>query len=234
MPKFAMRDPNTGAMVPILGGVDQAAADARFLPQANPVMAGIFTVLNPTQANNPATKQYVERLLPVGSLMGWCGAGGYVQQWNWVHAAGQELDRVAYKDLYGVIGNTYGSGNGSTTFNLPDLQNRIPTAIYSGHANYNALGKAGGATDVTISQGQMPSASGWFQFHGAGSRTSCYNVYGGTGAAWGTNVVSQYGVPQYNQTGASSVGNFSLDYQGGGGSHSNVQPSLALYIYIKA
>jgi microcystin-dependent protein len=41
---------------------------------------------------------------------------------------GQEVSRVLYADLYSLIGNTYGSGDGSTTFNLPDLR-----GVFVGH-----------------------------------------------------------------------------------------------------
>ena len=40
--------------------------------------------------------------------------------------AGQELSRIEYAELFGVIGELYGSGDGQTTFNLPDLRGRMP------------------------------------------------------------------------------------------------------------
>ena len=39
---------------------------------------------------------------------------------------GQAVSRNSYLDLYEVIGNTYGAGDGETTFNLPDLSNNLP------------------------------------------------------------------------------------------------------------
>lgn len=42
-----------------------------------------------------------------------------------VEAGGQELDRVKYADLFRVYGTTYGNGNGTTTFNVPDLRGRV-------------------------------------------------------------------------------------------------------------
>lgn len=41
---------------------------------------------------------------------------------GWVKANGAEVSRTAYADLFSVVGTTYGTGNGSTTFNLPDLR----------------------------------------------------------------------------------------------------------------
>ena len=39
---------------------------------------------------------------------------------------GSAVSRTTYADLFAAIGTTYGSGDGSTTFNLPDLTNRVP------------------------------------------------------------------------------------------------------------
>jgi phage-related tail fiber protein len=41
---------------------------------------------------------------------------------GWLKCNGAEVDRTTYSDLYAVIGTYYGGGNGSTTFNLPDLR----------------------------------------------------------------------------------------------------------------
>lgn len=43
---------------------------------------------------------------------------------GWLFCLGQEISRVVYKDLFSVLGTTYGSGNG-VTFNLPDLRGRL-------------------------------------------------------------------------------------------------------------
>jgi len=45
---------------------------------------------------------------------------------GWVKANGAALSRATYADLFNAIGTTYGSGDGSTTFNLPDLRGEFP------------------------------------------------------------------------------------------------------------
>jgi microcystin-dependent protein len=230
MPRAAMRDPNTGTMVPILGGVDDATATARFLPLASPTLSGTLTVLDPTASTHPAHRKYADSITPVGSIAAIVGASAPS---GWILCQGAAVSRITYADLYAVIGTRYGVGDGSTTFNVPDLRDRVPTALYSASAEYDTLGETGGATDVTISQSQFPAASGQFNFHGSGSRTSLANAYGGTGAVYVASGVAAYGNPQYNQTGASSVGIATIDYGGGGGSHTNVQPSIALHFAIR-
>lgn len=45
---------------------------------------------------------------------------------GWLICDGSAVSRTIYSNLYSVIGTTYGSGNGSTTFNLPDLREATP------------------------------------------------------------------------------------------------------------
>jgi len=230
MPKIAMRDQTTRLMVPILGGVDKATADAKFLPLANAVMEGCLTAPHPTAPTHVATQGYVDHLTPVGTI---CALVGAAAPLGWVLCQGAAISRGFYSALFAVIGTRYGVGDGSTTFNVPDLRDRSPAAVYSGDGGYDVVGEAGGETDATISQAQFPGASGQFNFHGGGNRTSLASVYGGTGGMYPLGGVAAYANPQYSQTGASSVGNASISYGGGGGSHSNVQPSIALHYAIR-
>ena len=60
---------------------------------------------------------------------------------------GAAISRTDYADLFAVISTTYGAGNGSTTFNVPDLQGKLPQGYESG--NY-AMAGTGGANTVTV------------------------------------------------------------------------------------
>ena len=44
---------------------------------------------------------------------------------GWLLAYGQAVSRTTYADLYAIVGNTYGAGDGSTTFNIPDMRGRV-------------------------------------------------------------------------------------------------------------
>ena len=61
---------------------------------------------------------------------------------------GAAVSRTDYADLFAVVSTTYGAGNGSTTFNVPDLQGKMPQGYESG--NY-AMAGTGGANTVTVS-----------------------------------------------------------------------------------
>ena len=45
---------------------------------------------------------------------------------GWLKANGAAISRSTYADLFAAIGTTYGSGDGSTTFNIPDLRGEFP------------------------------------------------------------------------------------------------------------
>jgi len=60
---------------------------------------------------------------------------------------GAAVSRSTYSALFAVVGTTYGSGDGSSTFNLPDLQNNVCL----GKSNNKALASTGGAETVASS-----------------------------------------------------------------------------------
>ena len=61
--------------------------------------------------------------LPGGSIQAFAGANAPT---GWLLCDGTAVRRQDYPDLYNTLGSTYGNGDGSTTFNLPDLRGRMP------------------------------------------------------------------------------------------------------------
>lgn len=80
--------------------------------------------------------------IPIGALVMWSGlvapAGG------WLLCDGVAYLRSTYATLFSVIGTAYGAGDGSTTFNVPDLRGRIAVGLGT-HADVDALGDNDGA-----------------------------------------------------------------------------------------
>ena len=66
---------------------------------------------------------------------------------------GAEYLRAEYPELFAAIGTIYGSGDGSTTFNVPNLQTRVPVGAGE---NYE-LGSTGGEESHTLTVDEMPS-----------------------------------------------------------------------------
>jgi len=88
----------------------------------------------------PATNLPVVSGVPAGAMTMYVGSSAPT---GWLLCDGTAVSRTTYAALYAVIGTVYGSGDGSTTFNLPDLQGRMPVGRGT-HADVNALGKSEG------------------------------------------------------------------------------------------
>jgi len=78
---------------------------------------------------------------------------------GWILCEGQEISRAEYSRLFNAIGTAYGSGNGSTTFNVPNLKGRVPVGRDSSQTEFDDLGETGGAKTVTLTEAQLPSHS---------------------------------------------------------------------------
>lgn len=72
---------------------------------------------------------------------------------GWLFCRGQAVSRTTYAELFAVIGTSYGAGNGSTTFNLPDFRDVFPV----GAGNKYALNSKGGAVSVVLNTNQIPA-----------------------------------------------------------------------------
>lgn len=78
-----------------------------------------------TAGDLDATAGYVRQqgsiLVPPGMIMAWPAAS---VPSGWLLCYGQAISRTTYAGLYSIVGTTYGTGDGTTTFNLPDLRGR--------------------------------------------------------------------------------------------------------------
>ena len=93
-------------------------------------------------------------LLPAGLEALWAGA---VAPAGWHLEDGSALLRATFVALFAAIGTTYGAGNGSTTFNVPDMRGRTPVGRDSGQSEFDVLGETGGAKTHTLTTAEMPS-----------------------------------------------------------------------------
>lgn len=83
-------------------------------------------------------------------------AGSFAPR-GWMFCNGQQLAISSNSALFSILGTTYG-GNGTTTFNLPDLRGRVPVGTGSGGPlPVVQAGQAGGNNNVTLLQSNMPS-----------------------------------------------------------------------------
>ena len=82
--------------------------------------------------------------IPTATIIPWSSASvpsGFLE------CDGSAVSRTTYAALFAIVGTTYGNRDGSSTFNVPDLQDNVTV----GKSNNKALGSAGGANTVTNS-----------------------------------------------------------------------------------
>lgn len=169
-------------------------------------------------------------LVPVGAVLTYAGATEPV---GWLFARGQAVSRADFAALFAVLGTTYGPGNGSTTFNLPDGRGRVAvgkdnmggtpanrvTAAVSGLAA-TTLGATGGDQ-------RLQDHNHGVDDPGHAHSTSTVDAGPGDGQAGFGGASSSFGQTQDAQTG------ISVQNAGGGGS-ANIQPSIVLNWIIRA
>lgn len=155
--------------------------------------------------------------VPTGALIPFAGV---TAPDDYLLCDGSAVDRTTYQPLFDVIGTQYGAGDGSTTFNLPDLRGRVAVGrdnmggstagrltIADGGINGVELGAAGGKQTHTLTIEEMPAHT-----HGVYWMTAGNNYAGGNGA-----------IPKMTTTQST----------GGGLPHPIVQPSIIVNHLIK-
>jgi microcystin-dependent protein len=136
---------------------------------------------------------------------------------GWLLCRGQAVSRETYTRLFSTIGVLYGAGDGSTTFNLPDLRGRVPIGVNIGDSDFEEVNKTGGEKTHTLTTNEIPShAHNVGNYNEAGyvyTHTTFLPVSGGSNRGFISNIVSA-------QT-------------GGGHAHNNLQPYITLNYIIR-
>lgn len=169
---------------------------------------------------------------------------------GWLLCYGQAVSRTTYAALFAAISTTYGAGDTSTTFNLPDLRGYVVAGKddmggtsanrltdQSGGLNGDTLGDTGGSETHTLTTGQLPSITPAGSVSvsitgitlnsrgdgesGTGGRRIA--VGDGDGTSTSTNIFAS----------GAATGSFSGTPFGSGQAHNNVQPTIILNYLIK-
>ena len=139
--------------------------------------------------------------------------GGSSAPTGYLICDGSAVSRTTYAALFAAIGTTFGAGNGTTTFNIPDARGKVLAGYKSGDANFGTLGHSLGEATHLLTTAEMPSHS--------------HNVPIGITGSFANS-------PGWNGDATHSGTNpWSSDPTGGGGAHNNIQPSLTINYIIK-
>lgn len=91
--------------------------------------------------------------VPTGGIIPF---GGHAAPLGWLFCHGQAVGRLEFANLFGTLGETYGAGDGSTTFNLPDLRGRTVIGAHGGPGlTFRGLGESGGAETHQLSVAEL-------------------------------------------------------------------------------
>ena len=151
----------------------------------------------------------------VGTILQFSGSTWQVPN-NYLLCNGQEISRTDYSDLFNIIGTSFGAGDGSTTFNLPDFRGRTGVGLDSEQTEFDTLGEKGGEKTHTLDISEMPS-------HNHDSGVSA----GGTSTGYGLNYEYSTEYRYYD-------GNDIIADAGGSQPHNNLQPYIIVNYIIKA
>lgn len=102
-----------------------------------------------TTIDNHIADTAIHEAFPVGSSLIYFGSSAPS---GWLLCNGSAISRTTYSTLFGIIGTTYGVGDGSTTFNLPDLRQKFPLGKAASGTGAT-LGSTGGSIDHTHTGG---------------------------------------------------------------------------------
>jgi microcystin-dependent protein len=165
-----------------------------------------------------------------GTIMSWTDA---TIPTGFLECDGTAISRTTYSALFNVIGTTYGVGDGSSTFNLPNLQDNVPVgksgtkslASTGGANTVSSTGNIGGATaNATLSTPQLSSHSHAYNMANPGNSNSR--------VARGGNVATPSpGNTQNSGSGGGHSHNLSANFTGD--ANSVLQPYLTLIYIIK-
>lgn len=203
------------------------------LPMNNNRIRNVADGVDPGDAVNVGQMQGLG--IPLGVVVDFWG--GQVPE-GFMLAAGQEVSRTEYAELFAVIGTNAGAGNGATTFNLPDYRGRVGAGLDNmGGPAANRLtglpattfGGAGGASTVTLTSAQIPSHTHSGTTNSAGAHTHPINLYTSTQEQQQRQAsTSRPGFQGTVNTGSAGAHthSFTTNSTGGGGSHPNVQPTI--------
>lgn len=147
---------------------------------------------------------------------------------------GSAVSRTTYSALFAVVGTNYGSGDGSTTFNVPNLTDRTCVGKSPNKAQYSTGGAnsvtttgnlGGGAGNTTLSTAQLPTHNHPVSGRGANPSTARGNPTSST--ALGTSEGTSGGAGGDGGHAHNMSGNFT------GGDDSVLQPFLTIKYIIK-
>lgn len=230
----ATKDLNLAFDKPYFLGI-QVGTDTEMSPRQRLSSAAYaFKATNATEATHAISADTLTdptKLLSTGVMLPWAGSEANVPS-GWLLCDGRAASRATYLNLFNVIGTIYGIGDGSTTFNLPDLRGKFPlgkdnmggtSADRVTAPEADNLGQGAGEENHTLTVDEIPG-------HSHREIASDGRVIYLSGDTYGGDYnklmpTSTHGIGQYPPLETAS--------KGGGNPHNNMPPYVTLNWIIK-
>lgn len=154
----------------------------------NALVAGVNTIDTAQIASGSVSQAKLAAgvYVPIGGIVQF---GGSSAPSNWVLCDGSAVSRTTYADLFTALSTTYGAGDGSTTFNVPDLRGRM--AVGKGtNADVDALGDNDGASLANRSPKHQHTVYDPGHGHSINEATTNFIVIAGRGVGAGNLAAS--------------------------------------------
>ena len=176
--------------------------------------------------------ELLEGGIPTATIVPWSSASVPT---GFLECDGAAVSRTTYAALFAIVGTTYGAGDGSTTFNVPDLQDNVAVGKSPGKAlastgganTVTSTGNVGGSTaNATLSTPQLASHS-----HSVNTQTRGPLSFGRIGVGFNNNAV--LGNANTNNTGSGGGHSHNMSANFSGDATSVLQPYLTIIYIIK-
>lgn len=159
-------------------------------------------------------------LVPPGAVTPYAGSSAPT---GWLLCDGAAVSRTTYAALFAITSTTYGVGDGSTTFNLPNLKGRVPVGKNASDTEFDTLGETGGEKTHTLTGPESGIAAHSHQERAwTTSATTGLQVTASAGA-YGATASNNGWLPTTMDAGPTSAAE----------GHNNIQPYLTLQYIIK-
>lgn len=147
---------------------------------------------------------------------------------GWLLQDGSAVSRATYARLFSVIGTTYGAGDGSTTFNLPNKKGKVGVGRDAAQTEFDVLGETGGEKTHTLIESELPTINLNSKMSDPGHAHSLNIAGAGSGRP---NQAS--GPSGFNISTASATTGITFSNIGSDGPHNNLQPYMVQNFIIK-
>lgn len=207
--------------------------------QTNTTSQGTWAVLSPTGSVGPIVS------VPTGAVMDFAGSSAPS---GFLLCDGSAVSRTTFAGLFATVGTTYGSGNGTTTFNVPDARGRVfagkddmggtpANRLTTGGSGISGitLGAAGGVETYSLVTAELASHThtGTTNIE---SNTHTHPIPQQAGAQAGSGAGGGLGTGSFITSGGESTTHthtFTTNSTGSGDAHQNTQPTIVFNKIIK-